>query len=375
MEKRIVIDGGPCSGKTTGLIKISEKMIEQGILPFSVPEAATLLISSGITPKLVGIERFQQEVIGLQLRNEDHWNRTARKISGEQALPYVIFYDRGLLTGSAYLQGENQLENFQKKILAKAGDDYNIEEFRARYEGVIHMVTAADGAEKYYTLENNRARTETPGQARALDLRTQHAWLGHPHLAVIANKDKNGKRISFDSKIKNALAEVYRIIGLPIPMELEDKFELNSFDPAKLPVKFEMIDITQTYLIPQEEGNQDRVRMRSWMGFSSYFKTSKGPATDEGRPEIEHRISRKRYLALLENKKPETSAIRKLRYCFLWKNQYFEVDVFQGKQSNLILMERERTDKNDLTELPPFIDVKKEVTGEKAYSNFELAHS
>lgn len=29
-----------------------------------------------------------------------------------------------------------------------------------RYDAVIHMVTAADGAEKYYTLANNEARYE-----------------------------------------------------------------------------------------------------------------------------------------------------------------------------------------------------------------------
>ena len=29
-----------------------------------------------------------------------------------------------------------------------------------RYIGIFHLVTAADGAEEYYTLENNNARTE-----------------------------------------------------------------------------------------------------------------------------------------------------------------------------------------------------------------------
>lgn len=50
-----------------------------------------------------------------------------------------------------------------------------------RYDAIIHLVTAADGAEKYYTLDNCVARSETPELARLLDLNTQKAWLGHPH--------------------------------------------------------------------------------------------------------------------------------------------------------------------------------------------------
>ena len=33
-----------------------------------------------------------------------------------------------------------------------------------RYDAVFHLVTAAQGAERFYTLENNQARSETPEQ-------------------------------------------------------------------------------------------------------------------------------------------------------------------------------------------------------------------
>ena len=55
-------------------------------------------------------------------------------------------------------------------------------QFLIRYNAVFHMVTAADGASKFYTLENNQARTETPEQALDLDRRTQKCWLGHAHM-------------------------------------------------------------------------------------------------------------------------------------------------------------------------------------------------
>lgn len=34
-----------------------------------------------------------------------------------------------------------------------------------RYDAVVHLVTAADGAENFYTLANNEVRTESIEQA------------------------------------------------------------------------------------------------------------------------------------------------------------------------------------------------------------------
>ena len=42
------------------------------------------------------------------------------------------------------------------------------------YDMVVHMVTAADGKEEFYTLENNEARSETVEQAKELDKKTIH---------------------------------------------------------------------------------------------------------------------------------------------------------------------------------------------------------
>ena len=38
-----------------------------------------------------------------------------------------------------------------------------------RYDGVFHLVTAADGAKDFYTLENNKVRRETLAEAIELD--------------------------------------------------------------------------------------------------------------------------------------------------------------------------------------------------------------
>ena len=38
-----------------------------------------------------------------------------------------------------------------------------------RYDQVIHLVTAAEGAEAFYSLDNNAARSETVDMARTRD--------------------------------------------------------------------------------------------------------------------------------------------------------------------------------------------------------------
>jgi len=68
-----------------------------------------------------------------------------------------------------------------------------------RYDQIIHMVTAANGAEKYYTLDTNSVRTEGLELAREIDKKCANAWLGHPYLNVIDNST------DFEMKIARVL--------------------------------------------------------------------------------------------------------------------------------------------------------------------------
>ena len=61
-----------------------------------------------------------------------------------------------------------------------------------RYDLILHLVTAAKGAEKDYVLKhNNRENLE---EARILDVKLEDCWRGHPYHRVIDNStDFNGK--------------------------------------------------------------------------------------------------------------------------------------------------------------------------------------
>ena len=103
------------------------------------------------------------------------------------------------------------------------------EELRdGRYDQVILLTTAADGAERFYTLENNEARHETPEQAREIDARIAESWLGHAELRVINN------RTDFEGKMMRAVASVTNVLGLPKPLTTRRKFLLRAPPPRDL---------------------------------------------------------------------------------------------------------------------------------------------
>ena len=61
------------------------------------------------------------------------------------------------------------------------------------------MITAANGAEQFYSLSNNHTRSETIEVARELDDKCSKAWIGHPCMDVIDNCK------IFDMKVTRAL--------------------------------------------------------------------------------------------------------------------------------------------------------------------------
>ena len=59
---------------------------------------------------------------------------------------------------------------------------------------------------------------------------------------------------------------------------------------------------------------------------------------------------------------------------FVYNNQYFSLDHIYSP-INLWLLEIELIDKDDPVELPPFLNIDKEVTGVRGYSNYDIACS
>lgn len=152
---KIVLTGGPCAGKTTALARIVEHFSGMGYYVLTVPEAATLFSLSGVDFLTANKQLFaesERQLMEFQLELEDRLERIAEQ-SGQ---PSLIVCDRGTMDIRAYMRQEmwdSLLQSIDKTV---------VELRDARYAAVIHMSTAAKGAEKFYTLGNNAARSESP---------------------------------------------------------------------------------------------------------------------------------------------------------------------------------------------------------------------
>ena len=157
---KIVITGGPCAGKTTALSWIQSNFTKMGYTVLFVPETATELITGGVAPWTCGSNvDYQKCQMQLQLEKERIFRQGAATMPVEKVL---IVCDRGALDNKAYMSDLDF-----SAVLHHLG--YNEVELRDSYDAIFHMVTAAKGAEQFYTTENNTARTETVEQAAALD--------------------------------------------------------------------------------------------------------------------------------------------------------------------------------------------------------------
>ena len=356
---KIVITGGPCAGKTTGMSWIQNAFTEMGYVVLFVPETATELISGGVAPWTLNSNLdYQLCQMKLQLHKEKIFEEAAEKIYNSDKI--LIVCDRGMVDNKAYMS-----DGEFKSALSKL--QLNETELRDSYDAVFHLVTAAKGAEKFYTLSNNKARTETIEEAAMMDDKLISAWTGHPHFRVIDNSK------GFEDKMKQLVAEISSFLGEPEPFEIERKFLIEYPDIKGLEknMNCKRVEIIQTYL-NSEDGDEIRVRQRGENGNYIYFRTIKKKVDDIKRIEIETRLTKDEYLTLLMDADTTKKQIRKTRYCLTYESQYFEIDVYPF-WSDKAIAEIELNDENAEIKFPEFIKVIKEVTNDENFKNASLA--
>lgn len=369
MAKQVVValTGGPCAGKTTILSVISQKAANMGWAIYFVQEAATRLIEQGMKLKEAVAEKnrnrvmeYEEEIIRCSLEDLQRMKRCAAL----EDCDALIVCDRGIPDVRAYLPMGEQGDQWYRLLLAEVG--LSESGAFALYDGVIKLTTAADGAEAFYTLANNKTRDEPPDVARQLDKEIERAYLGHLHLRVVDNST------DFEGKKFRALREIFALLGVPVPYEIERKYRVALPSFSTFPVPYRMVDIEQSYLVSSVFGEEIRVRRRTIDSSDTYYLTKKKPVMAGKRIEIEEMIGWRQYLGLCALRDPECGVIKKKRYCFLWEGQYFELDVFQNP-SDICVLEVELTDLAQAVTLPPFLDVKEDVTESGQFNNHTLA--
>jgi CYTH domain-containing protein/predicted ATPase len=166
---KIVLTGGPCSGKSTLMREIQEKF---GHFVHCVPEVATILVTQvGIRPDSEDEAhngRFQKILYRVQRSFEEAAELQALK-DGKKA----IVLDRGTLDAVAYF---NATTSEQRQALFEKTTGLSVFEELQRYALVLFLESPPSHVYQIMC-QNNPARTETYDQAIALSERTRDAWI------------------------------------------------------------------------------------------------------------------------------------------------------------------------------------------------------
>lgn len=129
--------------------------------------------------------------------------------------------------------------------------------------------------------------------------------------------------------------------------------------------------IRQTYLTAGD-GLSRRVRARTANGVTTYTRTTKRRVSATTAEEDEAVISAAEYTALLREADPDCRPIEKTRWRIPYAGQTLEIDLYPFWQTQAVL-EIELPTPDAPVNLPPWLTILREVTGEKAYTNHSLA--
>ena len=364
---KVVLSGGPCGGKSTSMSKIEQTLTARGYKVLIVPETATELIINGVIPgNKLSLEKFQEFVLDKQLSKECLYDEIAKNYDSDKV---VILFDRGIPDQLAYISKEQFEDMLYKRNLTLS----NVTD---RYDLVLHLVSAAKGAESEYEWIgkehcNNKARSESPEEARKKDDLTLNGWMsaGCKKLKVIDNST------NFDEKINRVIETVFKLIGEPVPSSVEKKFLVRKpSDELLKNIGFSSRnEIIQTYLRTNIEGIERKVRQigNEKDGYSFYY-TQKTKKNGINTKEIEKKISVKDYINLMSEADTSLHQLKKERYCFISNNQFFELDVYPF-DSEYAILDLEIDNKEDSFLVPNFLEVIKDVTNDDYYKNIRIA--
>lgn len=98
-----------------------------------------------------------------------------------------------------------QLDEF-KVMIENLGLNINILR-DSRQDAVLHLETAAKGAESHFTLDNSEVRDESLEMARGLCDKVGSAQLGHPNYQLITNNE------NFEVKLNTVVHNIRKLFN------------------------------------------------------------------------------------------------------------------------------------------------------------------
>ena len=156
-------------------------------------------------------------------------------------------------------------------------------------------------------------------------------------------------------------------------VEIERKYVIRLPDPEILKAQegYTVSEICQIY-VSSEPRVTHRVRSRKYEDKTVYTETKKVRINKISAFEDEREITEDEFSALALQIAKDTAPVVKTRHTFIYGNQTFEIDVYPQWKSTAI-METELDSEEKDVDIPDFIEIVIEVTGERAYSNASMS--
>ena len=366
---KVVLTGGPCGGKTTGQSRMCTFFEGLGWKVFRVAETASILLSGGVEWSNLAPQdafKFQENLLKTMIQVENTFFALAECCDRD----CLVICDRGTMDASAFISKDDW-----QKLLKDNG--WNSVDMRdTRYNQIIHAVSAAKGAEDFYTVENHSCRTENFQVARLLDDRAAEAWVGHPYLDVIDNTT------DFDTKMSRIISAVCQRMNIDTGDRLETDARKVKYLVRSLPADcefppFQDFDVVHDYLQTNSKKSQIRLRKRGQKDRCSYTITDRWVRGQV--VEVKTPITGRDYCNMLKQRDPLHLTIYKKRRCFLYNNQYFQLDIYKEpchpRCQGLIFLETYTTQNLQVLhkKLPDFLDIASDVTADPTYSMYNLS--
>jgi len=177
----IVLTGGPCSGKSSILALLRDRLSKRGFQVVTVPEYATHFFanSDGFQGEWVGTQKeedLQNIFLRYQMMQEDMF----RDFASLNTKTSVLLLDRATLDQKVFTSDEKIWQAALRR------SSVNEQQLLERYDMVMHLGTCAKvGEYEWGPGSNNPGRYHSPDEAARVDKILEGVYKGHKQLRMV----------------------------------------------------------------------------------------------------------------------------------------------------------------------------------------------
>lgn len=350
---KVVITGGPSSGKTECIYKVKEHFEKLGYKVIVIPSVGTALIQCGIYPwDAVNEDDFERMNLGAKIKLEEIADEAVSNINASKIL---ILCERGTVDVKAYTSNRN----FQQ--ICK---EYNTseEELKNAYDAVFHLKTVAKGYRDQYK-QVPVYRKEDPDTAIYLDDKVIEAWSGHSNFRIIDAYPY------FEDKMMKLINEISYVLHEEDKAYVEKKYLISMPDVEQLMKNKQCrkVHVKQHYIIDETRQEKEKIVLRRENNKNFYYKVVK-----KNKVKYSNSITADKYINKLEDENKKFYHIHKDRYYYIFDSRCIKIDVFPFWKDKAIL-EVDVLNNRENIKFPKFVHIIEDVTDNEAYKNYYLA--